>query len=311
VATVLVRNGTLSVGDHFICGAVFGRVRAMFDDRGDAVKSAGPSMPVEVLGLDGLPEVGDTYQVVTDTVKAKQIVIYRESKAREQAMAKGARLTLDRLHEQLREGETKELNVILKADVGGSAEVVSDTLQKLSTDDVKVTVISSGVGAITESDVLLATASNAIIVGFNVRPERGASTLAEQESIDIRLHTIIYELTDEIKKAMTGLLEPVFKEVFVGRAEVRETFNVTNFGNIEDCLLQEGVITRSSDVRLLRDNIVVHTGKIGSLKRFKDDASEVKTGFECGVGIENFNDVKPGDIIEAFAQERVATEALA
>ncbi len=310
VATILVRNGTLRVGDHFICGAVFGRVRAMFDDRGEAAKEAGPSSPVEVLGLDTLPEVGDTFQVVTDTVKAKQIVLYRESKAREQAMAKGARLTLDKLHESLREGEVKELNVILKADVGGTAEVVSDTLQKLSNEKVKVSVIHVGVGAINESDVLLASASNAIIVGFNVRPERSAVQLAENEKVDIRLHTIIYELTDEIKRAMSGMLEPVFKEVFRGRAEVREVFRIAKVGTVAGCLVQEGVLSRESQIRLLRDNVVIHTGKIGSLKRFKDDVSEVKTGFECGVGIENFNDIKPGDVIEAFVVERVASEAL-
>ena len=311
VATVVVRNGSLKVGDHFICGAVFGRVRAMFDDRGDAIKEAGPSMPVEVLGLDTLPDVGDSYQVVTDTVKAKQIVLYREAKARDLAMAKGARLSLDKLHEQLREGETKELNVILKADVGGSAEVVADTLQKLATDKVGVRIILSGVGAVTESDVLLAAASNAVIVGFNVRPERSAVHLAEQEKIDIRLHTIIYELTDEIKKAMTGLLEPVFKESFKGRAEVREVFRITKVGSVAGCQVQEGAIARTSQVRLLRDNVVVHTGKIASLKRFKDDASEVKTGYECGIGLEGFNDIKPGDVIEAFEIERVATEAIA
>ncbi len=310
VATVLVRNGTLRVGDHFICGAVFGRVRAMFDDRGDPIKIAGPSMPVEVLGLETLPDVGDTYQVVTDTVKAKQIVIYREGKARDVAMAKGSRLRLDRLHEQLREGETKELNIILKADVGGSAEVVADALQKLTSDKVRVRVLHSGVGAVTESDVLLATASDAIVVGFNVRPERSALHLADQEKIDIRLHTIIYELTDEIKKAMSGLLEPVYKEVFKGRADVRDVFRVSKVGTIAGCLVQEGSLSRDSRVRLLRDNIVIHTGKISSLKRFKDDASEVRSGLECGVGIENFNDVKPGDVIEAFVMERVAEEAL-
>jgi translation initiation factor IF-2 len=308
VATVLVRNGTLKVGDFFICGAVFGKVRAMFDDRGAQVKEAEPSTPVEVLGLDSLPDVGDTFQVVTDTAKAKQIVIYREAKAREQAMAKGARVTLDQLHEQLREGETKELNVILKTDVGGTAEVLSDTLIKLSTDKVKIRVISSGVGAITESDVLLASASNAIIVGFNVRPERNAAATAEQEKVDIRLHTIIYELTDEIKKAMTGMLEPVYKEVYKGRVEVRETFRISKVGTVAGCMVTDGVVTRDSQIRLLRDNIVVHTGRLESLKRFKNDASEVKSGFECGVGIANYNDVKPGDVIEAFVTERVAGE---
>jgi translation initiation factor IF-2 len=212
VATVLVRNGTLKVGDFFICGSVFGKVRAMFDDRGNPLREAEPSMPVEVLGLDSLPEDGDTFQVVTDTAKAKQIVIYREQKARDEAMRKSPKVSLDRLHEQLREGEIKELSIILKADVGGTAEVLSDTLQKLSNDKVRIRVLSSGVGAITETDVLLATASNAIVVGFNVRPERTAQTVAEQEKVDIRLHTIIYELTDEIKRAMTGMLEPVFKD---------------------------------------------------------------------------------------------------
>ncbi len=308
VATVLVRNGTLKVGDHFICGSVFGRVRALFDDRGEPVEQAGPSRPVEVIGLETLPDVGDTFQVVTDTVKAKQVVIYRESKAREQAMAKGARLTLDKLHEQIKEGELKELNIILKADVGGTAEVISDTLQRLSNDKVRVRVIHAGVGAITESDVLLATASDAIIVGFNVRPERSAAQLAEQEKVDIRLHTVIYELTDEIKRAMTGMLEPVYQEVFRGRAEVREIFRISKVGTVAGCVVQEGVLTRDSQVRLLRDSVVVHTGKIGSLRRFKDDVREVKTGMECGVAIENFGDIKPGDIIEAFVTERVAAE---
>ncbi|MCX6623150.1 MAG: translation initiation factor IF-2 [Acidobacteria bacterium] len=308
VPTVLVRNGTLRVGDFFICGSVFGKVRAMFDDRGAPLKEAEPSTPVEVLGLDSMPDVGDTFQVVTDTVKAKQIVIYRESKAREQAMSKGSRVTLDRLHEQLKEGETKELNVILKTDVGGTAEVLTDTLTKLSNEKVKIRVLSSGVGAITESDVLLASASNAIIVGFNVRPERSAAAVAEHEKVDVRLHTIIYELTDEIKKAMSGMLEPVFKEVYKGRAEVRDTFRITKVGTVAGCMVQDGVITRDSQIRLLRDNIVVHTGKIDSLKRFKNDASEVKSGFECGIGIANYNDVKPSDVIEAFVTERVATE---
>jgi translation initiation factor IF-2 len=305
VATALVRNGTLRVGDYFICGSVFGKVRAMFDDRGRPLKEAEPSMPVEVLGLDALPEVGDTFQVVTDTTKAKQIVMYRESKAREQAMAKGARVTLDQLHEQLKEGGVKELNIILKADVGGTAEVLSDTLQKLSTDKVKIRVLHSGVGAITETDVLLASASNAVIVGFNVRPERSAQAVAEQEKVDIRLHTIIYELTDEIKRAMTGMLEPVFKEVFRGRASVREVFKITKVGIVAGCMVLDGVITRDSQIRLLRDNVVVHTGRLESLRRFKNDVSEVKSGFECGAAIQNYGDIKPGDVIEAFATERV------
>jgi translation initiation factor IF-2 len=311
VATVLVRNGTLHTGDYFICGSVFSKVRAMFDDRGNSVKDAEPSMPVEVLGLDSLPEVGDTFQVVTDTAKAKQIVLYRESKAREAAMSKSSRMTLDKLHEQLREGEVKELNVILKTDVGGTAEVLTDTLQKLSNDKVRIRVLHSGVGAINETDVLLASASDAIIIGFNVRPERNAVALAEHEKVDIRLHTIIYELVDEIKRAMTGLLEPVFREAYKGRAEVREVFRISKIGTVAGCMVLDGVITRDSQIRLLRDNIVIFTGRIESLKRFKNDASEVKSGFECGIAIANYNDLKLGDVIEAFVTERVAPEAVA
>ncbi len=308
VATILVRNGTLNVGDFFICGSVYGKVRAMFDDRGSAVKSAEPAQPAEVLGLDALPDVGETMQVVTDTAKAKQIVMYRETKLREQAMAKSSRVTLDQLSQQIKAGETKELPIILKADVGGSAEVLADTLQKLSNEKVRIRVIHTGVGAITETDVLLASASNAIVIGFNVRPDRNAVTLAEQEKVDIRLHTIIYDLTDEIKRAMAGMLEPVIKETYKGRAEVRETFRITKVGTIAGCLVVDGSITRDSEVRVLRDNVVVYTGKIGSLKRFKDDASEVRNGLECGIGIENFNDIKPGDVIEAFVHERIAAE---
>ena len=311
VATVLVRNGTLRVGDYFICGSVFGKVRAMFDDRGQPLRDAEPSMPVEVLGLDSLPEVGDTFQVVTDTAKAKQIVIYRESKARDVAMSKSGRITLEQLHEQLKEGEVKELNIILKTDVSGTAEVLSDMMQKLSNDKVRIRVLHSGVGAINETDVLLASASNAIIVGFNVRPERNATALAEQEKVDIRLHTIIYELTDELKRAMTGMLEPVFKEVYQGRAEVREVFRISKVGNVAGCMVTDGLIRRDSQIRLLRDNVVVFTGKVDSLKRFKNDASEVKSGFECGLTIRNFSDVKPGDVVEAFTTERVAAEVIA
>jgi translation initiation factor IF-2 len=311
VATVIVRNGTLKVGDYFICGSVFGKVRAMFDDRGAPMREAEPSMPAEVLGLDSLPDVGDTFQVVTDTAKAKQIVIYRESKARDAAMSKTGRITLEQLHEQLKEGEVKELNIILKTDVSGTAEVLSDMMQKLSNDKVRIRVLHSGVGAINETDVLLASASNAIIVGFNVRPERNATALAEQEKVDIRLHTIIYELTDELKRAMTGMLEPVFKEVYQGRAEVREVFRISKVGNVAGCMVIDGFLKRDSEVRLLRDNVVVFTGKVDSLKRFKNDASEVKNGFECGVTLRNYSDVKPGDIIEAFVTERVAAEVMA
>jgi translation initiation factor IF-2 len=311
VATVLVRNGTLRVGDFFICGLVFGKVRAMLDDLGQQIREAEASTPVEVLGLESLPEAGDSFQVVTDTAKAKQIVMFREAKAREVAMAKNKRLTLEQLHRQMETGEVKELPVILKADVGGSAEVLTDTLQKLSTEKVKIRVLHAGVGAINESDVLLASASNAIVVGFNVRPERNAAAVAEQEKVDVRLHTIIYNLTDEIKKAMTGLLAPVYKEVYKGKAEVRETFRVSRVGMVAGCAVLDGLITRGCEVRLLRDNIVVFTGKIGSLRRFKDDVSEVKSGMECGISIDNFGDVKQGDVIEAFVSERVHTDLFA
>jgi translation initiation factor IF-2 len=308
VATVLVRNGTLSVGDFFICGSVFGKVRAMISDRGTQIRKAEPSTPVEVLGLESLPEAGDDFQVVTDTAKAKQIVNFRDLRAREVALAKNSRLTLEQLHKQMQAGEVKELPIILKADVGGSAEVISETLQKLSNEKVKVRVLHSGVGAINESDVLLASASNAIVVGFNVRPERNAAAVAEQEKVDIRLHTIIYNLTDEIKKAMTGLLSPVFREVYKGKAEVRETFRITKVGAVAGCQVLDGSIPSKSEVRLLRDNVVVYTGKISSLRRFKDDVTEVKSGQECGITLENYSDVKQGDIIESFVTERVATE---
>jgi len=308
VATVLVRNGTLHVGDFFICGQVFGKVRALINDRGEPIREAEPSTPVEVLGLDTLPDAGDSFQVVTDTAKAKQIVMYRESKARETAMAKTGRITLEQFHKLAAAGETKELPIILKADVGGSAEVITDTLNKLSTEKIRVRVLHSGVGAINESDVLLASASNAIVIGFNVRPERNAANLADQEKVDIRLHTIIYNLTDEIKLAMTGLLSPVYKEVFKGKAEVREVFRVTKVGMVAGCFVAEGNITKDSQLRLLRDNIVIHTGKVGSLRRFKDEASEVRAGQECGIVIENFSDIKVGDTIEAFITEKLAVD---
>ena len=309
VATVLVRNGTLRVGDFFICGTVFGRVRAMIDDRGDQIKEAGPSMPVEVLGLEELPEAGDNFQAVTDTAKAKQIVIYRAEKERAVQLAKTGRITLEQFHKQMAAGEVKELPIILKADVSGSAEVLRDTLEKLSTDKVTIRVIHAGVGAINESDVALAAASNAIVIGFSVRPERNAAAAAEQEKVDIRLHTIIYEVVDEMKKAMAGMLAPVYKELYRGKAEIREVFRVSKVGTVAGCLVMDGNITRDSQMRIVRDNVVVHTGKIGSLRRFKDDVSEVRAGMECGITLDNYNDVKQGDVIEAFIMQRVAVEA--
>jgi len=312
VATVLVQNGTLHVGDVFIVGAVYGKVRAMFDDRSQPIKQAGPSTPVEVLGLQGVPEAGDQFQVA-DEAKARHIVEYRQSKQREASLAKTAsgRLTLDQLHEQLRAGEMKELPVVVKADVQGSAEVLTEMLPKLSNDQVTLKVIQSGVGAINESDVILASASNAIIIGFNVRPERKASDLAQREGVDIRMYSIIYELLDEVRKAVAGLLAPVIKETYLGRAEVRDTFRVKGAGVIAGCSVQDGIIKRDADVRVVRDGAVAYTGRVISLRRFKDDVNEVRAGFECGIGISNFNDVKVGDILECFKIEKSAPPAAA
>ena len=311
VATVLVQNGTLRAGDNFVVGNVYGKVRAMFDDRGAQLEEAPPSTPVEILGMEGLPQAGDQFVVVADRDKARGISDYREQKAREATLAKSSRVSLEGLAEQMKIAGTKELNIILKGDVQGSVEVLSDVLAKLSNDKVRLKVLRTGVGAITESDVLLASASNAIIIGFNVRPERKAQELAEQEKVDIRLHSIIYELQDEIKRAMTGLLEPTIKETYQGRAEVLETFRIPKVGTVAGCRVSDGLIKRDSDVRLLRDNVVVFKGKVGSLRRFKDDASEVRNGMECGIAIANYGDVKVGDVIEAFVTERIAAEVMA
>jgi len=311
VATVLIQNGTLHAGDNFVVGNVFGKVRAMFNDRGVAMEAATPATPVEVLGLDGLPQAGDQLVAVVDREKARDISEYREGKAREAQLAKSSRVSLEGLAEQIKSAGQKDLPIILKGDVGGSVEVLTDLLAKLSNEKVKITIVRTGVGAITESDVLLASASNAVIIGFNVRPERKAQELAEQEKVDIRLHSIIYELQDEMKRAMTGLLEPIIKETYLGRAEVKDTFRIPKVGTIAGCQVVDGSIKRDSDVRLLRDNVVVFKGKIGSLRRFKDDAREVTNGMECGIGIANYGDIKAGDVIEAFVTEKVAAEAFA
>jgi translation initiation factor IF-2 len=308
VATVLVQNGTLRVGDTVIAGSVIGKVRALIDDRGHGIKQAGPSTPVEVLGLTGLPAPGDTFQVIADQAKARQVVSFRQTQARDIALrAKGPRLTLEGLKDKIAEGSVKELPILVKADVQGSAEVLAATLAKLSDEKVKIRIIHSGVGAINLSDVLLASASNAIIIGFNVRPDRNASDLAERDGVEIRQHSVIYHVTDEMKKAMAGLLEPTFREVRVGTAEVRETFKVPKFGTIAGCMVIEGRMARTGDIqaRLLRDQVVVHEGKVGSLRRFKDDVSEVKAGSECGISLERYNDVKLGDVIELFTVEKL------
>ncbi|MGA9861866.1 MAG: translation initiation factor IF-2 [Terriglobales bacterium] len=310
VGTILVQNGTLHAGDNFVVGNVYGKVRAMFDDRGKPLKEAPPSTPVEIIGLEGLPQAGDQFVVVTDREKARDISEYREQKAREAQLAKSSRVSLEGLAEQLKTAGMKELNIILKADVQGSVEVLGDLLGRLSNDKVRLKLLRSGIGAITETDVLLASASNAIIIGFSVRPERKAQELADQEKVDIRLHSIIYELQDEIKRAMTGLLEPTIKETYQGRADVLETFRIPKVGTIAGCRVSDGLIKRDSEVRLLRDNVVVFKGKVGSLRRFKDDASQVTSGMECGISISNYGDIKAGDVIEAFVTERIAAEAI-
>ena len=308
VATVLTQNGTLRVGDTFVVGAVLGKVRAMMDDRGRKVSSAGPSSAVVVLGLDDLPEPGDQLSVLADTEKARKIVEFREEKAREQAMAQTARLSLEQFQEQLADGRARELPIILKADFQGSATVLRETLAKLTSDKVKVRVIHCGVGAIKESDILLAITANAIVVGFNVRPERSAATLADKEHIDVRLHTVIYELVDELKKGLAGLLEPIRREEVLGRAKVLEVFNITNVGTVAGCLLEEGMAESSASARLLRDNVVIHSGKLASLRRFKDDVKEVRAGQECGMHFERFNDIKKSDEIEVFKTVEVAQD---
>ena len=308
VATILVQDGTLQVGDSFIAGTIVGRVRALIDDQGRQVKDAQPATPVEVLGLTGVPRPGDAFQALTDAAKARQIAVLRRTQAKEKALgARGARLTLETLQQQVAEGGVKELLIIIKADVQGSAEVLADTLGKLGDEKVTVRIIHSGVGGINESDVLLASASNAIIIGFNVRPDRNAAAVADRERIEIRQHSVIYHVTDEVKKAMAGLLEPLLKEVQLGSAEVRQVFKVPKFGAAAGCLVIDGRVTRSGDTqaRLVRDGVVIHDGRIGSLRRFRDDASEVKAGLECGIALERFSDIKVGDVIEVFTVERV------
>ena len=307
VATVLVQDGTLRVGDVFVCGSTWGRVRSLMNDLGKRVTEAPPSAPVEVSGFNELPEAGDPFQATPQEARARSIAEFRrEEKRRMELAPTTGGVSLEGLFASLKVGEVKELPVILKADVQGSVEVLRDTLLKLSTDKVKVNVIRSAVGAVTTHDVLLASAAGAIIYGFNVRPERSASDLAGKEDVDVRLHTVIYELTDELIAAMTGLLEPTYREVSRGRAEVREVFKVPKVGMVAGCHVIAGVIARNSEIRLVRDSVVVHEGRIGSLRRFKDDTAEVRSGFDCGIGIDRYQDVKPGDVIEAFDHEAVA-----
>ena len=306
VATVLVQEGTLKVGDYFVAGVQSGRVRAMQNYRGDKVITAGPSMPVEVIGFTGVPDAGDTFVSLTDEKQAKEIASHRQQKLRETELAKHSKLSLEQLYEKIQKGEVKDLNVIIKADVQGSVEAVSESLRKLSTAAIRLNVIHASVGAITETDVNLASASNAIILGFNVRPEVKSQAHAEKEGVDIRLYNIIYDAVDDIKKAMEGLLEPTLREKHLGRAEIREVFSVPKVGMVSGSYVLDGKMLRNAQVRLLRDNVVIYQGKMSSLRRFKDDVKEVTAGYECGIGLENYNDLKIGDIIEAFEMEKVA-----
>ncbi|MBJ6800694.1 translation initiation factor IF-2 [Geomonas propionica] len=306
VATVLVQEGTLKAGDYFVAGVHFGRVRAMQNDRGDKVLAAGPAMPVEVIGFNGVPDAGDIFVAMADEKQAKEIANHRQMKLRESELAKHSKLSLEQLYEKIQKGEVKDLNTIVKGDVQGSVEAVAESLRKLTTDAIRLNVLHASVGAITETDVNLASASNAIILGFNVRPEVKAAALAEKEGVDVRLYNIIYDAVDDIKKAMEGLLEPTFKEKYLGRAEIREVFSVPKAGMVAGSYVTDGKIIRNAQVRLLRDNVVVFEGKLGSLRRFKDDVKEVATGYECGMSLESYNDLKIGDIFECFEMEKVA-----
>lgn len=305
VCTLLVQEGTLKVGDSVVVGVVAGKVRAMLDWKGQQIKEAGPSTAVEILGLEGVPEASDLFNVVANDQDAKKVAEHRAEEKRQKELTTNGKVSLEDMFSKMQEGEVKELNIILKTDVQGSLEAVRDAVTKLATEEVKTKIIHSGVGGIKEADVQLAMASGAVIIGFNVRPETKAIHLAKEKGVDIKLYKIIYDLVNEVKLAMEGMLAPTIKENYLGRAEVRDTFQVSKFGLIAGCMVVDGLIKRNANLRLLRDNVVIHEGKIGSLKRFKEDAKEVKQGFECGVGIEGYQDVKVGDVIEAYELEEV------
>ncbi|RRO24052.1 translation initiation factor IF-2 [Flavobacteriaceae bacterium 14752] len=305
VSTILVQTGTLKVGDYILAGTTSGKIKAMQDERGNKIKEAGPSSPVSVLGLDGAPQAGDTFKVMEDEREAKEIASRRTQLLREQSVRTQKHITLDEIGRRIALGDFQELNVILKADVDGSVEALSDSLQKLSTDEIQVNIIHKGVGAITESDVLLASASDAVIIGFNVRPAGAAGNLADKEEIDIRTYSIIYDAINDIKDAMEGMLSPELKEEITGNAEIRETFKISKVGTIAGCMVTSGKIYRKSNIRLIRDGIVIHTGELAALKRFKDDVKEVSKGYDCGMQIKNYNDIKIGDIIEAYQEVEV------
>ena len=305
IATVLVQNGTLKIGDVVVVGTSIGRVRAMMDDRGERVKTAEPSVPVEILGLSSVPSGGDLFYVVESEKKAREVVDERIAKQKEEALQATQKASLENLFSQIEQGKMKELNIIIKADVQGSVEAVKQSLEKLSNDEVRIRIIHGGVGGVNDSDVMLASASNAIIVGFNVRPDANAISSAEREEVEIRLYRVIYTAIEEIEDAMKGMLDPEFKEVVQGHAEIRQTFKVSGVGTIGGSYVLDGKISRNSQVRVVRDSIVIHEGVLDSLKRFKDDVKEVASGYECGIGIENFNDIKEGDIVESFIMEEI------
>lgn len=306
VATLLVQNGSVRVGEAFVVGMHYGRIRSLLNDRGEKILQAGPATPVEIAGLSGVPLAGDTFQAVADEKKARQIAALRQQRRREESMQATSRVTLEDLYRQIKEGEVKELNTLIKADVQGSVQVVRDTLEKQSTSEVRLRVLQGAVGGITESDVMLASASNAIIIGFNVRPTPKAQELAEREGVDLRLYTIIYDLIADVRAALEGLLEPEVTERMLGRAEVRETFQIPRVGMVAGCYVTEGTISRNAECRLVRDNVVVYQGRIASLRRFKEDVQEVSSGYECGISLERFSDVKRGDRIEPFVREQTA-----
>ncbi|EGV50501.1 translation initiation factor IF-2 [endosymbiont of Riftia pachyptila (vent Ph05)] len=306
VATVLVRSGTLKRGDMIVSGREFGRVRAMFDENGRSVKSAGPSIPVVVLGLSGTPEAGDDMRVMSDERRARELAELRHERQRDTRLAAQKAAKLDEMFSKMAEGETQTLNVILKADVQGSVEALKESLVKTSTDEVKVRVVASGVGGITESDANLAVTSGAIIIGFNVRGDAGARRVVEEQGIDMRYYSIIYEIIDDVKKALSGMLSPEIREEIIGMAEVRDVFRNSKIGAIAGCMVTEGTVKRNNPIRVLRDNVVIYEGSLESLRRFKDDVSEVKAGTECGIGVKNYNDVQPGDQIEVFERTEVA-----
>ncbi|ABR33384.1 MULTISPECIES: translation initiation factor IF-2 [Clostridium] len=310
VASLLVQNGTLRVGDSILVGSTYGRIRAMFDDTGKKIKSAGPSIPVEVLGLSEVPEAGDRFNQVKDEKTARNMAESRKDKLKAETLLANHRVSLEDLYNQIKEGKVKELAIIVKADVQGSVEAIKQSLEKLSTDDVKVRVIHGGVGAITETDITLATASNAIVIGFNVRPDNNAAAQADRDGVDIKSYRIIYDAIDDVKSAMIGMLEPDYKEVILGTAEVRETYKISNVGTIAGCYVLKGKLQRNAETRVIRDGIVIFESALSSLKRFKDDAKEVNAGYECGLTIEKFNDIKEGDIVECFMMEAIKRKEL-